>query len=492
MATPRDRSSSPSPAPPSLTATLPRPSPTDSTARSGAAQRPRSAATDPALVAAGSAFPLSAATHVATLRGTTTHPPADPHATDARAATTTRLDDRDSRSSGGFAPGSPAVTVASVSRVTAHVDARADADTTLLAAYLGEDADTTAGLDDLDNGEANSGATSPGRWSVFVAWERDMLNLYVAFTTLFAHLRTPETLLGYLVAIASTLAFALLPPGQMEVAGPYLTARLDFTLLGTAIVFPVSFLINETFRRRETALQRLAHVKALACQIQAAILLWRWKDARATEPAQEWEDHVAATLQEAVTSMSAILLLPKWSANRHLYTPQGLAFRRRVVERQRALTHRFVRAMTELHVAVETLKACGLTASEATRLNQYTYLLHHEMEGLLMIKSYRTTSIARSFARCMVLICPAFYGPYFAWVAYDSGADAPLGLGFAIALSLMTTTVLQGLVKVQRALEDPFSSVFPAEVIAVQEETDDTLLRMGVVRAVAREARGRA
>ena len=320
-----------------------------------------------------------------------------------------------------------------------------------------------------------------------VSWERDLLNLYVAFSTLAAHMRTPETLLGFLVATSSTVAYSLLPvsaDGQQHLA-----SRLDFTLLGTAVVFPVSFLINETFRRREMALQRLAHVKALVCQIQAAAVLWRWRGAASSEPPPEWDDQVAATLQEAVAAMIDLLLLPKWSANRHLYTEQGRSFRRRVVNRQRTLTHRFVRAMTRLHAAVETLKACGLTPSEATRLNQYTYLLQTEFESLVMIKSYRTTSIARSFVRCMVLVCPAFYGPYFAWIAYDSGADPALGLGFALALSLVTTTVLQGLVKVQRALEDPFCSVFPAEVIAVKEEEEETLARLDVVRAVAREMR---
>ena len=361
------------------------------------------------------------------------------------------------------------------------------------------DAETTAGAgdasdDDLDAGAATDSthARRRARASCFVAWERDLLNLYVAFATLAAHLKSPETLLGFLVATASTLAYCLLPPSSdgAPTAAQHLAARLDFTLLGTAIVFPITFLVNETFRRRETALQRLAHFRALACQLQAALVMWRWKDARATQPPQEWEDHVAAVLHEAVATTSAILLLPKWSANRHLYTAQGRAYRRRVVERQRALTRRFVRAVALLHAAVEQLKGCGLTPSEATRLNQYTYLLHQEFESLVMIKSYRTTSIARSFARCMVLVCPAFYGPYYAWVAYDSGADPGFGFGFALALSLITTTVLQGLVKVQRALEDPFTSMFPAEVIAVQEEADEALASMGVVRAVAREVRG--
>ena len=49
----------------------------------------------------------------------------------------------------------------------------------------------------------------------------------------------------------------------------------------------------------------------------------------------------------------------------------------------------------------------------------------------------------------------------------------------------MTTCVLQGLVKVQRALEDPFVGPFPGETIALDEEEDETLARLDAVVAEA-------
>jgi len=322
------------------------------------------------------------------------------------------------------------------------------------------------------------------------AVERDLLNVYVALVTLAKHMANFESVLACALATWSTLFYTLYEP-ESDSDG-FLSSRLDFTIIGTAIVFPTSFLINETFRRREMALQRLAHVKTLLCQIQAGMLLWRWKNTAPNIPSKAWKGRVKHTLHEIMRSTVALLKLPKWSANRHTFTKQGRAFRRDVVNRQRELTHSVLSNIVQLHVFVEDLKDLGLTASEATRVNQYTYLLQMEFESLVMIKTYRTTNIARSFVRITMLVCPAFYGPYFAYVARSSGGSAGeaawtiFSLVYAVLLSLVTTFVLQGLVKVQRALEDPFVSPFVGEAIALAEEEEETYLRLDAVELCAR------
>jgi len=317
------------------------------------------------------------------------------------------------------------------------------------------------------------------------AVERDFLNVYVALTTLARHMANFETLLCFVLSIGSTCFFTLYSPDPDF----FLAERLDFTLIGTAVVFPISFLINETFRRRELALQRIAHIKALLCQIQAGMLLWRWKNSSVNHPTKAWEDEVNHSLRGTMRDIISLLRLPKWSANRHTFTAQGRLFRRNVVNNQRELTSSVIANVTRLHAFVEDLKELGLTASEATRLNQYTYLLQMEFEGLVMIKTYRTTNIARSFVRIVTLLCPTFYGPYFCWIARSSvsGDWTAFSLTYALLLTIATTFVLQGLVKVQRALEDPFVSPFAGEAIALAEEEHDTNIRIDMVLLTAND-----
>jgi hypothetical protein len=336
-----------------------------------------------------------------------------------------------------------------------------------------------------------------------IGLKREFLSTYAAISTLCQHLWTIETFTCLFVSLSSTLFFCFYEFGPEE----YFMSRLDFTFLGTGLVFPITFLVNETFRRRELALQRLAHVKALTCQIQIALLMWRAVPSSATSPPptittnnEEWKNNVANTLHNVVQSMMAILQLPKWTANRHMYTKQGRSFRMVVVNKLRDLSRDVITHITTLHQYTEQLKQWTiLTPSECTRVNQYIYLLQTEFESLLMLKTYRTTNIARSFVRVMVLILPIFYGPYFAWVARsppppentnDIGVVNYVGVVFAVSLSLITTLVLQGLVKVQRALEDPFLSVrgFVGEVIDLLNEMDDTLDRLNVIREIDRNS----
>jgi len=60
------------------------------------------------------------------------------------------------------------------------------------------------------------------------------------------------------------------------------------------------------------------------------------------------------------------------------------------------------------------------------------------------------------------------------WVAradcFKAQARCHGRLASAVALSLVSTFVLQSLVKVQRALEDPFVSPFTGEAIALADE----------------------
>jgi len=60
-----------------------------------------------------------------------------------------------------------------------------------------------------------------------------------------------EAGLTIFLSTASTVFFCLYNPDSV-----YIAARLDFTIIGSAVVFPVTFLIAETFRRREARFKK--------------------------------------------------------------------------------------------------------------------------------------------------------------------------------------------------------------------------------------------
>jgi len=369
-------------------------------------------------------------------------------------------------------------------------------------------------LDDLNEVHVPSefGMSSrPCHTRRFHAVQRDLLNIYVAFRTLMQHMASFETGLSFALAIWSALFYTIYAPDGHPVA-----ARLDFAIIGTAVALPIryavqlcnvfaarlgrwlttsrrarmrldSFIISETFRRRENALSELAHMKAMMCQVFSGMMLWRWEVKEEDAPRPRWKHNVKFTLKEIMRATVAILRLPQYGSNRHMYTEGGRKFRRDVLSRQRELTHVVLSSMVTLQANVEYLKKCGLSATEASRLNQYVSMLQVDFERLVMIKSYRTTNAARSFVRINLIICPAFYGPFFAYVARGdpAGPWTVLSLTYVVLLAALMTFVLQGLVKVQRALEDPFVSPYVGEAILLTEEEEDTARRLDSVLQTA-------
>lgn len=67
------------------------------------------------------------------------------------------------------------------------------------------------------------------------------------------------------------------------------------------------------------------------------------------------------------------------------------------------------------------------------------------------------------------------------------GAGGQTNIAFAIALTVVTVIVLLGLVRVQRAMEDPFTSHFPGDVIDLVSEQLDTETRLNLIVACSRE-----
>ena len=308
-----------------------------------------------------------------------------------------------------------------------------------------------------------------------------MLNLISSFKALAYHSWDLESFLVMLLACLSTTFFCFYHDN-----GQYIAAKLDFTIIGSAIIFPVTFIIGETFRKREAAIQRIADIKALVSQIYTGLLVWRWNGS-GTDLGAEWEARVKATLVRIARLMVAVLSLPTWSTNRHFLTRRGQSFRKLVMAREAEILEHMTSHFAEMHYFVEDLKARGLPGNEASRINQFNYFLQANFESVLMTKTYRTPNIARAFIRCAALICPIFYGPYFSWVAGTIGNGGQTNFAFALCLTVLTVGILLSLVHVQRTMEDPFLGEFPGDSIDLKDELAGLLLRLdGCVVVFAR------
>jgi hypothetical protein len=177
---------------------------------------------------------------------------------------------------------------------------------------------------------------------------------------------------------------------------------------------------------------------------------------------QQHNDEVRHVLIHMIRAMRDYLALPLASRSRHFYTRNGRQTREIVRPVQESCLQELYEQMQRMSIAVERLKEAGLPGNEAARINQYHSLLTKEWETARFIKSYRTPTGLRAFARLYILLHPVFVGPYYAWVAgagRDNNVDSwpfQTSLGFAIALAIFTGVAMQGLFNVEVGLEDPF------------------------------------
>ncbi len=83
------------------------------------------------------------------------------------------------------------------------------------------------------------------------------MKLFSSVRIYFRYLVTAEAWILCLVSVASTLFFTM-----FEVKGRRLAVNVSWAFISFAIIFPLTNSLNETFRRRERALECIADVKA--------------------------------------------------------------------------------------------------------------------------------------------------------------------------------------------------------------------------------------
>lgn len=232
--------------------------------------------------------------------------------------------------------------------------------------------------------------------------------------------------------------------------------KLDFAFLSMAVVFPLTFLIQSTFSRRDAALSRLADFKSavLSSVLFEFSVDWATKDGdpvggRAQLPLQ-FNKNVLRDYDELLQLVYEYLSMPVVTHARHVVFFHKRAKVKHVHALQNDLLKQINDNMFDLMMHTEEMRSAGFPTGEASRLDQYHQYLQQRFEQLRILKYYRSPQATRSFGRAYIFVLPWLCGPYFAWV-YESTSYV-----YSIVLAVFTFLILLGLLNTQQGLEDPF------------------------------------
>ncbi|TMW56368.1 hypothetical protein Poli38472_006378 [Pythium oligandrum] len=280
-----------------------------------------------------------------------------------------------------------------------------------------------------------------------------VLDLYAASQILCIHLVTFESLFCVIVAVVATTAYYLY--GTRSKNGSSFGANISWMIVSFAIVSPLIMQIKQSFSRRELALQFIGEARALFVNIFMANAIWNWGDNGRAKLPPDYTAKTKELLHRLVNDTATLLLLPTVTRGRHRFTATGRQIALGFAEHTQRLQLQVVDTFRQLHQQVEVMKSAGLPANEASRINQYHWLLQARLEKLQNIKFYRTPQATRSFTRLFILTIPIFYGPYYVYLLHSDDSHQ-LSFAFCLMLSVLTSLTMIGLFNVEIAMEDPF------------------------------------
>ncbi|CAE7454948.1 unnamed protein product [Symbiodinium natans] len=226
------------------------------------------------------------------------------------------------------------------------------------------------------------------------------------------HLMTsPDTVIVNITAVISVLFYKEFLPD--------LHMNLTWTAVGFALVFPLQTAIREAFKRREQALMAISDFRATLLNVFLANQLWDWPGAdswygraedNVTRPQRAFLTHVPVfrtmsaevldLLMRIIDAMQVCQEFCTWvSAEKELVEEAELKGRSTVLG-----------LLARLHKATEELKAAGMPANEASRINQYNMFLCRDFERLWSFKTYRSPATLRSVSRVNIQLYPFFFG----------------------------------------------------------------------------------
>lgn len=147
-----------------------------------------------------------------------------------------------------------------------------------------------------------------------------------------------------------------------------------------------SYLLVIVLKLETLTLCLLCAAKALIVNIMLANAMWDWGDnGRAKLPL----DHAQKTktlLKSLVNTACHMLQLPIFSRGRHRFTDQGRKIAGRYADSVSHSQLQIINTLRQLHGQVEVMKSVGLPANEASRINQYHWMLQARLEKLQNIK----------------------------------------------------------------------------------------------------------
>jgi len=232
------------------------------------------------------------------------------------------------------------------------------------------------------------------------------------------------------------------------------------------------------FRRRELALLHISRIRSFSFQIYLAHAIWNWDGGQGRDKATKrqtmkmnWLKHTDQVLEHLIgmcDELSRFLTLPTCSRTYHRMLKSGRKEAAEIVEVQYRLfdslyTKRFIK-LTQL---IEVLKSVGLSASEGSRLRQYERHIGENIEGLRMIKMYRTPQALRSFVRLFTVLLPPLYAGSFSSLAIEM-QSLTMGVLFAVITPLCLTALFESMTN----MEDPFVAWTTLDGIDVAEELE--------------------
>ena len=215
-------------------------------------------------------------------------------------------------------------------------------------------------------------------------------------------------------------------------------ARLPSEIIAVAIVFPIVFSINASYRRREEALRQLAAIRAALGSIYLA-----HRDLP-TDPAAHAERarRLGRALYRAVCEVACV---------RGACRPEALSEATGLV--------------SDLSRSIAELRTAGLAPPDVARLNGLLGSVVGAFETLRAILEYRTPASLRAHSKLFLNLFPVLYAPLYA----DIAAEAGIGFGYAVAVAF--AVVLVGLDNIQDGLEHPFDAL-GSDDVRVNAETD--------------------
>lgn len=223
-----------------------------------------------------------------------------------------------------------------------------------------------------------------------------------------------------------------------------LTGDFPFTIIATAVVFPIVFSIGGAYSRRENALDEYGIMKAHGRALYYAT--------------RDWTE----TADRAAMDKVKKLLGELFNATRDTFiSPQS-----QMREKERAI----YRAFSDLSAFVKTdLRGKGLPSGECSRANQYISKMMVSFENVKHIYQYRTPRTLKAFSTIFILLLPFVYGPYFAHLAKESAS------GLAYVMPVIFSVVLVALDNIQSHLENPFDQVGEDDIYINVEKFIDGL-----------------